>query len=236
MAVFLTGGFLQDIDKVGGGGFHTVGGLVDLRVQITKAQVGDDTDDKAGSRGDHLDVDATGDGRKGIIARRCQGIEQLEHPDDGSEESEQRADIADDVEDREVPFHMVEFQLRDIFHRAFDGVDGFADALDAFIDHSGNGVIGVLGQAPGGLDIAVDDMVADNAHEIVVGLRSLSDRDIAFEENEDGDHQQNSEGNHQDTALHEDIKKVFFLCGCQLGGSFQAVFNLCRVDDNLQKK
>ena len=172
-----SGGFLEDVDEFGAGRFHFVDGLIDLRIQKIMPHIGQEADDEARCRRDHLRVDTSCDLRRGEFTGGIDVIEQLQHAYDGAQETEHGGDAVYQGQDRQVAFHLIDLQFAYVFHALFDRIDGFADALKAFVDHAGHGVGGVFGQWPCRCHITGIDIVFYDVHEVGVDLAGLADRD-----------------------------------------------------------
>jgi hypothetical protein len=57
----LSGGFLQDVQEISRSRFHFISGLIDLGIEVTVAQVSDQTNYQSGDGRNQFGIDTSGD-------------------------------------------------------------------------------------------------------------------------------------------------------------------------------
>jgi len=179
-------GVLNQFEEFGGCGFHAVHVFIDLGIEVGIAEVGQQTNDEAGSGGDHFGVDATCDGlqRKAFVLHI---EEQDDHTRDGAEEAQNRGYAGNGAEYGEVFFEEIKFQLAAILHGFLNIVNGLADAAKAFFDDIGEWCAGFSAGLLSAGEVAILDLLADTVHKQIVGDGCLADGKEALEEDVDHD-------------------------------------------------
>ena len=100
--------FGKDINKGDGSVLHVDGEGVDLRKDIVVEHLENHSDDKTGDGRDKGDLHTTSNDVRGDITGSLDGVEGLDHTDNGTKESEGRGDGDEEGDPAEAVLHLAQ--------------------------------------------------------------------------------------------------------------------------------
>ena len=154
------------VDEADGGVLHIDGEGVDLGQDVVVEELEDDRDDQTADGGDQSDLHTTRNNVRGDVTGSLDGVEGLDHADNGTKETEGRGDGDEQGDPAEALLHQAHLDGAVGDDGLFDDVDTLVGAEETLVEDGSDRAAGVAADFLGLLDATVLEGVLDLVKEL----------------------------------------------------------------------